>query len=179
MDKFWHWVEKIPLYRFFHTHKLFGKICNREVLSYLLFGALTTVVSLFTFWLPDRLFSAVCYPGVLHYLLHSEKNFAYVESNIISWICAVTFAFVTNKLFVFESKAKDKKTVLRELSSFVGGRLTTLLVDTALMFLLVTVLSVGEMLSKVLVQVVIVILNYFISKLLVFRNHADKGESKS
>ncbi|MGN0634839.1 MAG: GtrA family protein [Acutalibacteraceae bacterium] len=178
MDKFWTWIEKLPLYKFFNTHRIFGKICNREVLSYLFFGVLTTVVSLVTFWLPDRLFSAVGYPGVLHYILHSEKNFAYVESNVLSWICAVTFAFVTNKLFVFASKARDKKTVLRELSSFVGGRLTTLLVDTALMFLLVTVLLMGEMLSKVLVQVVIVILNYFISKLLVFRNNADKGESK-
>lgn len=178
MDKFWQWVEKIPLYKFFNTHRLFGKICNREVLSYLLFGALTTVVSLVTFWLPNRLFSAVGYAGVLHYLLHSPKDFSYVESNVISWVCAVAFAFVTNKLFVFESKARDQKTVLRELSSFVGGRLTTLLVDTALMFLLVTVLSVGEMFSKVLVQIVIVLLNYFISKLFVFRNHADKGESK-
>ena len=140
MDKFWTWIEKLSLYQFFNTHKLFGKICNREVLSYLFFGVLTTVVSLVTFWLPGRLFSAVGYPGVLHYILHTEKNFAYVESNVISWICAVAFAFVTNKLFVFASKARDKKTVLRELSSFVGGRLTTLLVDTALMFLFVTVL---------------------------------------
>lgn len=176
MDKFWTWIEKIPLYKFFNEHKLFGKIINREVLSYLLFGALTTVVSLITFWLPDKLFSTIGYQGVLHYILHSEKNFSYIESNIISWVCAVAFAFVTNKLFVFESKAGDKKTILRELSSFVGGRLATLLVDTALMFLLVTVLSMGEMLSKVLVQVIVVILNYFISKIFVFRKQADKGE---
>lgn len=176
MDKFWTWIEKIPLYKFFNEHKLFGKIINREVLSYLLFGALTTVVSLVTFWLPNKLFSMVGYEGVVHYVTHSPKDFSYIESNIISWICAVAFAFVTNKLFVFESKAKDKSTILRELSSFVGGRLATLVVDTGLMFLLVTVLTLNEMLSKVLVQVIIVILNYFISKLLVFRKKTDKGE---
>ena len=176
MEKFWTFIEKIPLYAWLNRHRLFGKIFNREVLSYLLFGALTTVVSLITFWLPDRLFKAIGYPGVVHYVLHSDKNFAYIEANVISWVCAVAFAFVTNKLFVFESKAKDKKTVLRELSSFVGGRVATLLIDTFFMFLFVTVLSMREMIAKIIVQVIVVILNYFISKWIVFRKNPNKGE---
>lgn len=177
MDKFWQWIEKIPLYKWLNGHRLFGKIFNREVLSYLLFGALTTVVSLVTFWLPTKLFSLVGYQGVVHYATHSDKNFAYIEANVISWICAVAFAFVTNKRFVFESKATDKKTVLRELFTFAGGRLGTLLVDEALMVLFVTVLSVPEMIAKIIVQVVVVVLNYFISKLIVFRKKPDPSET--
>ena len=178
MDKFWQWIEKIPLYKWLNGHRLFGKIFNREVLSYLLFGALTTVVSLVTFWLPDKLFSAIGYQGVVHYVTHSDKNFAYIEANVISWICAVLFAFVTNKRFVFESRATDKKTVLRELMTFVGGRLATLLVDTGLMVLFVTVLSVPEMIAKIIVQVVIVLLNYFISKWIVFRKPKEHAETE-
>lgn len=176
MEKIWEWIEKIPLYKRLNEHRLFGKIFNREVLLYLVFGALTTVVSLVTFWLPDKLFSAIGYQGVVHYVTHSDKNFAYIEANVISWICAVLFAFVTNKRFVFESKATDKKTVLREFTTFVGGRVATLLVDTGLMVLFVTALSVPEMIAKIIVQVVIVLLNYFISKWIVFRKPAEQAE---
>ena len=173
MDRFWTWLENIRLYRVLHEHRLFGKIVNREVISYLFFGALTTVVSLITFWLPTKLFSLVGYPGVVHYLTHTVKDFSYIEANVISWVCAVAFAFVTNKLFVFSSKSWEKKTVWRELLTFAGGRVATLLIDTALMFLFITLLGFHEMLAKIIVQVVVVILNYIISKLFVFR-----GEKK-
>ena len=176
MEKFWQWVEKIPLYKWLNGHRLFGKVFNREVLSYLLFGALTTLVALVTFWLPDRLFSAIGYQGVVHYVTRSDKNFAYIEANVISWVCAVTFAFVTNKRFVFASEATDRRTVLRELATFVGGRLATLLVDTGLMVLFVTALSFPEMVAKIIVQVVVVVLNYFISKWIVFRKPAQDAE---
>ena len=179
MEKFWQWIEKIPLYKWLNEHRLFGKIFNREVLSYLLFGALTTLVALITFWLPDKLFSALGYQGVVHYVTRSEKDFAYIEANVISWVCAVTFAFVTNKRFVFESKATDTKTVLRELVTFVGGRLATLLVDTLLMVLFVTALSFPEMIAKIIVQVVIVVLNYFISKWIVFRKPKENSPEET
>ena len=169
MEKFWTWLEKLGLYRVLHEHRLFGKIVNREVISYLFFGVLTTVVSLLTFYLPSKLFSLLGYQGVVHYVTGSAKNFSYIESNVISWICAVAFAFVTNKLFVFESKSWARNTVWRELLTFVGGRVATLLVDTALMFLFVTLIGMQDMIAKVIVQIVIVILNYVISKLLVFK----------
>lgn len=177
MQIFWTWIEKIRLYKYLNTHPLFGKLFNREVLSYLLFGALTTVVSVATFWLPDRLFAAVGYPGVVHYLTSSSKNYAYMEANVISWICAVAFAFVTNKLFVFESRSKQRGVVLRELASFVGGRLTTLFVDLGLMFVLVTLAGMREIFAKILVQFIIVLLNYIISKWIVFRRRAEPNAS--
>lgn len=177
MEKFWQWLERNRLYHALQTHRLFGKLFNREVLSYLFFGVLTTLVALLMFYLPDKLFSAVGYMGVVHYATGSAKDFSYIESNVISWICAVAFAFVTNKLFVFESHSWERRTVLREAGTFVGGRLATLLVDTAMMFLFVTVIGMHEMLAKLIVQVVIVILNYVISKLIVFRGGGEKEET--
>ncbi|MBQ3151178.1 MAG: GtrA family protein [Clostridia bacterium] len=174
MEKFWTFVEKIPLYKKLSEHMLFGKIFNREVLSYLFFGAMTTVVSLVSFYIADKLFSTVGWLGIFHYISGSEKDFAYLDANVISFICAVAFAFITNKLFVFDSKSFEKKTLAKELFSFVGARIATFAIDSLLMFLLVTVMSVNEMVSKVLVQIIVVILNYVFSKLFVFRK--NKGD---
>ena len=178
MEKFWTWVERIKLYRILHEHRLFGKIVNREVISYLFFGALTTLVALVTFYLPSKLFAFIGYPGIVHYVTGSAKDFSYIESNVISWVCAVAFAFVTNKLFVFSSQSWKKQTVWVELTTFVGGRIATLFVETALMFLFVTVIGFGQMISKLIVGIVIVILNYVISKLLVFRGGAKKEDAE-
>lgn len=182
MDKIWQWIEKIPLYKWLNGHRLFGKIFNREVLLYLVFGVLTTVVSLVTFWIPDKLFHAIGYQGVVYYLMRAlhiavdaEKDFTIYESNTISWICAVAFAFVTNKRYVFESEEKGASAA-RELFAFAGGRLGTLVIDQGLMTLFAVVLSFPNMIAKIIVQVVIVILNYFISKLLVFRKRAEPEE---
>ena len=169
MEKFWTWAEKIPLYRVLHEHRWFGKIVNREVLSYLFFGVLTTLVGLLMFWLPTELFGAIGYQGVVHYVLRSAKDFSYMEANVISWICAVAFAYVTNKLLVFSSKSWDAKTVWPELAAFVGGRVATLLVELGLLFVFVTLLGMRKMIAKLIVGVVVVILNYVISKLFVFR----------
>ena len=74
MEKIWQWVEKIRLYKWLNGHRLFGKIFNREVLSYLLFGALTTVVSLVTFWIPTRLFSLACRVSGRRALRHTFRK---------------------------------------------------------------------------------------------------------
>lgn len=174
MEKFWTFIEKIPIYKKLSSHSVFGKLFNREVLSYLFFGAATTVVSLVSFYLADKLFEITDWLGIFHYISRSEKDFAYLDANVISFICAVAFAFVTNKLFVFESKSFDKKTLAKELISFVSARIATFFIDSALMFLLVTVMSVNEMISKILVQIIVVILNYVFSKLFVFKN--SKGD---
>lgn len=174
MEKFWSFIEKIPLYKKLSSNSVTGKIFNREVLLYLFFGAMTTVVSVVSFYLADKLFSATHWLGVFHYISGSEKDFAYLDANVISFICAVTFAFITNKLFVFDSKSFEKKTLAKELISFLGARISTFFIDSALMFLLVTVMSVNEMISKILVQVIVVILNYVFSKLFVFKK--NKGD---
>ncbi len=176
MEKFWTWLEKNKIYKALSEHKVLGKIFNREMISYLFFGVMTTVVSVFSFYIFNKIFAAVGWQGTAG-LFRSDKNYAYIDANIISWIFAVAFAFITNKLFVFDSKTSEKKVVLRELVSFVGARLSTLLVDTALMFLFITIMSINEMLSKIIVQFVIVVLNYVLSKLFVFKKKTPEESS--
>ena len=87
-------------------------------------------------------------------------------ANIISWICAVLFAFYVNRKYVFKSKSNK---VCKEFVSFVSGRIITLLLDMLIMFLLVTVLSINDKIAKLIVQFVVTFLNYIFSKLIVFK----------
>ena len=90
-------------------------------------------------------------------------------SNIIAWILSVLFAYITNKLFVFESKNKSKTENLKEMVSFFGFRVLSLVFDMGCMFLLVDILRIGELISKVLSNILVIILNYIFSKLFIFK----------
>lgn len=122
---------------------------KEELWNYLIVGGLTTVVSIGS------------------YAIFAEcLKLNYIISNILSWIFAVIFAYYTNRIFVFKSENKNKT---KEFISFVSSRILTLLLDTGLMILLVELLNVNDMISKILVQVIIVIANYVLSKLIVFK----------
>ena len=123
-----------------------------DMVSYLFFGVLTTVVY-YLVYLP------------LYNLLGISAAF----SNIIAWVAAVAFAFVTNKPFVFKSHDWSMQTVLPELGKFVGCRAASGGLETALVFLTVDVCGWDGNLWKLIISVVVVILNYVSSKLLVFR----------
>lgn len=137
---------------------------HKEVLLYLLFGGLTTVVSVIFFALP----MAVLNLGKTK-ILGLSVDLDVTVANIISWICAVTFAYVTNRAWVFENKAHGSGAVARECTAFFAGRLFTLVVETALLNLCVSALSMNDLVAKIIVSVVTIILNYVISKLIVFR----------
>lgn len=122
---------------------------HRDVLLYLFFGALTTVISIASFMLFDL---------ITHELV----------ANLISWICAVTFAYVTNRRWVFQSQAKGKH-CLREMGAFFAGRLATLGLEEVLLLVFVTWLQFPGTFIKIGAQILVLILNYVISKLLVFR----------
>ena len=124
----------------------------RGLILYAVFGALTTAINIAAY--------ALCYR-----VLHIPN----VPSNVIAWILAVLFAFVTNKLYVFESKSLERGTVARELASFVGARLATGLLDLAVMFVGVDLLHGPDLVFKVGSNVIVIILNYVLSKLIVFR----------
>lgn len=130
----------------------------KEVILYLFFGGCTTLVS----WLSYALFV-----GAL--------GFGVNLGNAISWVCAVAFAFVTNKLFVFRSRAKDALTLLREAGSFAGARVftgvLTLLGVPLLMKLGLdqSLFGTEGMAAKLLMSVIEVLLNYVFSKLFIFR----------
>lgn len=132
----------------------------KEVINYLIFGVLTTVVSL-----------AVYYILVLT-LLNPENAFQLQVANILSWVAGVTFAYFTNRKYVFESKEQNK---LKEASKFVLSRVLTLLIDMLIMFVGVTLLHLNDKIFKLISQVAVVILNYVFSKIFVFKKEGKNG----
>lgn len=145
----------------------------KEILLYLIFGVLTTLVNLFTFWAFTKIF------GEGLYLLN----------NAIAWVAGVVFAFVTNKLFVFDSKSWSAKIAGREFTEFVGARLFSFGVEEGGMWLFIDILGFGEksltvlgitvtgqISAKILLAVIVVILNYFFSKFIIFKKSKNQGE---
>ncbi len=131
----------------------------KEIINYLIFGVLTTVVSL------------VVYYASVFTFLNPDNAVQLQIANILSWIAGVTFAYFTNRKFVFESQEKNK---VKEASKFVLARVTTLVMDMVIMWLGVTVLHFNDKITKLVSQIVIIISNYIFSKLFVFK----KGEKK-
>jgi len=126
----------------------------QEVIRHLVVGVLTTLVSL------------VIYYILVNTLLNPNSAFELQIANVISWICSVIFAYVTNRKYVFQSK-QVKKT--KEFVSFVGSRVITLFMDMAIMFLGVTLLHQNDKIFKLLSQVVVIVANYILSKFIVFK----------
>ncbi|MCD8077666.1 MAG: GtrA family protein [Lachnospiraceae bacterium] len=124
---------------------------HREVLLYLLFGGLTTFISI----------------GSYGYLIWLGVE--PLLANVISWILAVLFAYVTNSTWVFEARPQGWGERCRQIFSFYGGRVATLLLEEAILLLFVELLGWNAMLVKVAGQVLVVAANYIISKLWVFR----------
>lgn len=125
---------------------------KKEVISYLIFGILTTLVNI-----------------VVYTICDDVLQIQYLISNAISWIVSVLFAYFTNRKYVFES---HNSSIINELVKFIGARVSTGIMDMLLMWLFVDVLSVQSMISKIIVNVVVVILNYLFSKLFVFQEEA-------
>ena len=122
-----------------------------DILSYLFFGGLTTLVN-YLVYLP-------CY---------NWFGISATVSNAIAWVFAVAFAFLTNKPFVFKSHDWSIKVVLPELTKFLGCRIGSGVLETAILFLTVDMLGWNGNVLKLITSILVVILNYFGSKLLVF-----------
>ena len=90
-------------------------------------------------------------------------------ANIGSWILAVAFAYITNRIWVFDSNASTAADFLKEITSFVGGRVATLVIEELILFIFITNLGMNSMLVKIVAQVIVIVLNYVISKLIVFK----------
>lgn len=124
----------------------------KEVISYLFFGGCTFLVSIITF-----------------YLFNKTLDLNEHVANVISWVLAVSFAYVTNKLYVFESKVNDRTGLLKEISSFVSARLLTLVVEEIILFVGINLMHIDSMVVKVAGQVIVIVSNYFLSKLFIFK----------
>ena len=130
----------------------------RGMILYIVFGGLATLVNIGAYWL--------CF---------NVSGLPNVPSVIIAWLAAVIFAFFTNKLWVFESKSFDKKTLAHEIPTFFGARLFTGLLDLLIMYVTVDVLHWNAMIWKVISNILVIVLNYIASKLVIFRKDPSSG----
>lgn len=130
-------------------------IISREVFFYLVFGVLTTVVNIISFAILSRMF-----------------GIGTVVSNVIAWFLSVLFAYVTNRRWVFLSTGGN---VFREMLVFFSGRLCTGVLDTLVMFITVDLLSWNDLMMKIISNIIVIILNYIISKFFVFKGEDGKA----
>ena len=128
---------------------------HREVLLYLFFGGLTTVISI----------------GSFAFFVHT--GIGALIANVFSWILAVLFAYVTNSIWVFSARPSGPSEMLRQAAGFYGGRVATLLLEEAVLFIGINLLGFPDLLVKVAAQVLVLVGNYVISKLFVFRKRKD------
>lgn len=151
--------------------KLFLKY--KELISYVFFGVLATVVNLVSFKIFDVILG----------------EHLYLVTNIVSWIITVVFAYFTNKLWVFESKSWEASIVIKELVGFFGARVFSLVVEEAGLWLMIDLCNMGtlsweilsfnltgNMIAKIIMQVIVVILNYVFSKLVIFKHKSKNKE---
>ena len=131
-------------------HDLFVRY--RSIIMYGIFGVLTTAVNI-----------------VSYYVTYNVIGIPNVPSTAIAWLLSVLFAFVTNKLWVFESKSLDRETVIREAVSFFACRIATGVLDVAIMFVAVDVMGWNAMLWKLVSNALVIVLNFVASKLFIFK----------
>ena len=124
----------------------------KEIINYLIFGVATTVVSIVSYFIFAKTF-----------------NINPIISNIISWFISVLFAYITNRKYVFESKTTGKKEIIKEMISFFSCRIFSGIIDTSIFTVMVEILKINDGIAKIVTQVIVIILNYVLSKLVTFR----------
>ena len=176
-------IEKIRelFLKIFKKESFIGKIVDKfftkEIVTYIIFGVLTTAVNLLTFYIFKKIFISVGWNGIFNEIVPENSKIIelfsggsdYLDANLIAWVAGVIFAFITNKLFVFESKSWKPAVAGKELAGFVGARVFSLGVEMLGMFVMVTLLTWNEFVAKLIVGVAVIILNYIFSKLLIFK----------
>ncbi|MBD1381374.1 GtrA family protein [Metabacillus arenae] len=126
---------------------------NKEKVSYLVFGVLTTIVNI------------VCY-----FLLADILHVSYTLSTFYAWTISVIFAFITNKIYVFNSRKAGMKEVFLELFWFIFYRIVSLIIDLLLMIFLVELLSTNDLFAKAVSNIVVIVFNYLVSKMIIFKS---------
>ena len=124
----------------------------REAIMYLFFGGCTTLVNFAVYWFFTR-----------------PVDVGTVWASVLGWVLSVLFAYVTNRKWVFESTVQGVRAIFSEMVKFFAGRVATGVMDVAIMYLTVDLMGAPDMVMKILSNVLVIILNYFISKILVFR----------
>lgn len=129
----------------------------KEIINYIIFGGLTTVTNFVVYFICTKLFSI------------DE-----VISNGIAWFLSVLFAYITNKIFVFESKKNGFKEIIVEMSSFFLARvLSGICCDVGTFALMVKVFAINDVIAKIVTQIMVIVMNYVLSKLVIFKKTSD------
>lgn len=150
------------------------KLLQYEIVSYLVFGVLTTVVNFVTYMVIG-FFSGENYEEKVLFSIGSFDLHWVLVMNAIAWIASVLFSFITNKLFVFESSSWKIAVAAKELLAFLGARILSFLIFEELIFaLLINIFGINDLIAKLVVAVFVVIFNYVASKLVIFRKKGEK-----
>ncbi len=169
----------------------------REIWTYLITGVAATAISWGSYPLLLRLFNLLLGQNNTVHLV-KDININVFLASLLSWTCAFCFAFVTNKLWVFESKSWEKKTALKEFFGFLAARAFTGIFEVLFVPLFVSlgidaffqsilqklhihigVLFESGMCSKIVASVIVVVLNYVFSKLFVFKKSEQAQDSRN
>ena len=145
-------LMELPILRIFNP--FYKKY--KEMLLYLFFGGLSFIVSIATY---------ACF--------NVGMGINELIANILSWIITVMFAFLTNRVWVFQAPTHTITEFLRQMLSFFGGRVVTLVIEEIILLVFITWLGFNSMVVKVIAQVIVIVLNYVISKFWVFTDKKD------
>ena len=142
--------------------EIIGKLYKKyeELVMYIIVGVCTMIVSLATY-----------------YILANPLGIYYQTANIISWVLAVAFAYVTNKKFVFKSRYSGLSGTAKEMASFVSSRIASLLAEVISMYFFVQICQIDDNIVKLMNQVLVTVLNYIFSKFWVFRKSRKAQEN--
>ncbi|MCI8290726.1 MAG: GtrA family protein [Clostridia bacterium] len=127
-----------------------------EIIKYLFFGVLTTVVNYVVYY-------------AIVFMMHTSSGMIGFLANLFANLSAIIFAYVTNRKFVFDSKATGRKEIFKEMASFFSCRVFAMIVDSLIYYIGCTTMGFSDLIVKTISQVVIIILNYVLSKLVVFK----------
>ena len=160
MKTIWRWIDALAravIRLIGRVSPKLGSLCeklwnNTELVSYLFVGVATTVVNYVVYYLATRVLSM----GVM-------------AGTWTAWVAAVAFGYVANKAFVFHTHCDSALALLREAAGFFSMRLVSLGMETVLMYLTVTVLGLNDLVMKLVINIVVIILNYVFSKLFIFK----------
>ncbi|GHP14735.1 cell wall teichoic acid glycosylation protein GtcA [Lentilactobacillus fungorum] len=129
----------------------------QELIAYAFWGVATTVINVVVFW-----------------LLHNFTSWNYIINATIAWILSVLFSYLTNKAYVFHSPSESLMSDFLEMISFFGGRLATLFLEFLMLWIGITLMHQNQILVKIVENVIVIAINYFWSKWLVFRNSQNQ-----
>lgn len=124
----------------------------KEVILYLFFGGVTFVIS------------------IASYIFLEKIGLPILIANLFSWILAVLFAYITNRIWVFDNSATGIGNICKECLLFFSGRVATLIIEELILYVGIALMGINSMLVKVVGQIIVIVSNYFISKILVFTN---------